>query len=220
MEVEAVVVLAVIFLFLLIYLPYRALRALYRWATGATRREWEQKCRQEREQRRREEEYERLRAAVRQATEDAKDKFRQAIISDEFPSAEILSVLRNCEDELSPCVKDLLEQMLWGHCTAWEMDYAKAVRLIEQPQRASQSESAGQVIDPNRPVTESEAFELLGVAPGCTADELSNAYRRTVTQWHPDKIETMAQELRDYATRQTARINEAYSKLKSNVVRD
>jgi len=30
-----------------------------------------------------------------------------------------------------------------------------------------------------------------------------------------DKLDTMAQELRDYATRRTARINEAYERLRS-----
>jgi len=36
-----------------------------------------------------------------------------------------------------------------------------------------------------------------------------------VSEWHPDKLDTMAQELRDYATRRTARINEAYERLRS-----
>ena len=41
-------------------------------------------------------------------------------------------------------------------------------------------------------------------------------YHRKVSEWHPDKLnETMAQELRDYATRHTARINEAYERLRS-----
>jgi curved DNA-binding protein CbpA len=35
-----------------------------------------------------------------------------------------------------------------------------------------------------------------------------------MSQWHPDKLENMAPELKDYATRQTQRINEAYQKLK------
>jgi curved DNA-binding protein CbpA len=46
-------------------------------------------------------------------------------------------------------------------------------------------------------------------------EELARAYHRKVSQWHPDKLnETMAQELRDYATRRTARINEAYHMLR------
>ena len=56
------------------------------------------------------------------------------------------------------------------------------------------------------------------MALGRTPEELADAYHRTVSQWHPDKLEMMAQELKDYATRQTARINEAYQKVKSTTV--
>jgi curved DNA-binding protein CbpA len=64
-------------------------------------------------------------------------------------------------------------------------------------------------------VAEAAAYDLLGVAPGCTPEELTAAYRRKVSQWHPDKLQTMAQELRDYAIRHTARINEAYQMLRA-----
>lgn len=49
--------------------------------------------------------------------------------------------------------------------------------------------------------------------------KLTRAYHRKVSEWHPDKLNTMAQELRDYATRRTARINEAYDRLRSSWVR-
>ncbi len=49
---------------------------------------------------------------------------------------------------------------------------------------------------------------------------MNDAYHRTVSHWHPDKLETMAPELRDYATRHTARINEAYKKLKSTTMQN
>jgi DnaJ-domain-containing protein 1 len=52
------------------------------------------------------------------------------------------------------------------------------------------------------------------VGQGCTPDELAHAYHQKMSQWHPDKLENMAPELKDYATRQTQRINEAYQKLK------
>jgi DnaJ-class molecular chaperone len=73
--------------------------------------------------------------------------------------------------------------------------------------------------DPSRPLGEPEAFALLGVGQGCTPDELAHAYHQKMSQWHPDKLETMAPELKDYATRQTQRINEAYQMLKSTTVR-
>jgi curved DNA-binding protein CbpA len=56
------------------------------------------------------------------------------------------------------------------------------------------------------------------VTPGCTPEELADAYHQKVSQWHPDKLETMAPELKDYATRQTARVIEAYQLVKSTTV--
>jgi curved DNA-binding protein CbpA len=47
---------------------------------------------------------------------------------------------------------------------------------------------------------------------------VNDAYQRTVSHWHPDKLEMMAPELREYATRRTARINEAYRLIKSTAV--
>ena len=48
---------------------------------------------------------------------------------------------------------------------------------------------------------------------------MNDAYHLTMSQWHPDKLEMMAQELREYATRRTVRINEAYQLVKSTTVR-
>jgi hypothetical protein len=64
-------------------------------------------------------------------------------------------------------------------------------------------------------VTQAEAYELLGGHPGCTREELTRAYHRKVSEWHPDKLEGMAAELKEYANRELARINEAHEKLAS-----
>ena len=52
------------------------------------------------------------------------------------------------------------------------------------------------------------------MSQGCSPEEVASAYRRKVSEWHPDKLDTMAQELREYATRRTARLNEAFQKLR------
>jgi DnaJ like chaperone protein len=58
-----------------------------------------------------------------------------------------------------------------------------------------------------------DSYRLLGAEQGCTEDELKSAYRQKVSQWHPDRLEGMAPELRQLATEQMTRINEAYEKL-------
>jgi DnaJ-class molecular chaperone len=56
-------------------------------------------------------------------------------------------------------------------------------------------------------------YQLLGVQPNCSAEELKAAYRNAVSQWHPDHLQQMAPELRQFATERLAKINAAYSRL-------
>lgn len=64
------------------------------------------------------------------------------------------------------------------------------------------------------PTSLHEAYELLGVSPNATLDEIRRAYHSKVSKWHPDKLGDVAQELRDYATAQMARLNAAYELLR------
>ena len=60
------------------------------------------------------------------------------------------------------------------------------------------------------------AYELIGVQPGCTNEELK-AYHRKVAYWHPDKFHAadIPAEMKEYASRQLAWVNEAYGILKN-----
>ena len=218
MQFEAVIV----FVFLVLYMLWAGIKAFFRWVTGETKREREEVQRQQDEDRRRDEVRKREEAAERQARADAKKQFEQAILNGQFPANEVLSVLANCDDnwdDIPTNVKEAFEELLWGSCTLRDITYGDAVRLIRQRgrigERARQrAAKAGQPAEPSRPLGEPEAFALLGVGQGCTPDELAHAYHQKMSQWHPDKLENMAPELKDYATRQTQRINEAYQKLK------
>ena len=218
MEIEAVAV----FIVLVFWLVGAGIKALFRLVTGEARREREEEQRQRQEQRKQDEERERKEAAERQAKSDAKKQFEQAILNGQFPTNEVLSVLANCDgnwDDIPTNVKEAFEELLWGSCTLRDITYGDAVRLIRQRgrigERARQrAAKAGQPAEPSRPLGEPEAFALLGVGQGCTPDELAHAYHQKMSQWHPDKLENMAPELKGYATRQTQRINEAYQKLK------
>ena len=223
MQFEAVSV----FVFLVLYMLWAGIKAFFRWVTGETKREREEVQRQQDEDRRRDEERKREEAAERQAKSDAKKQFEQAILNGQFPTNEVLSVLANCDgnwDDIPTNVKEAFEELLSGTCTLHEMTYADAVRLIRQRERIGERawQRAAKVglpdDDPSRPLGEPEAFALLGVGQGCTPEELAHAYHQKMSQWHPDKLETMAPELKEYATRQTARINEAYQLIKSTTV--
>ena len=219
MQFEAVIA----FVFLVLYMLWAGIKAFFRWVTGEAKMEREEEQRRLEEDRRRKEQREREEAAERQANAHAKKQFEQAILDGQFPTNEVLSVLANCDgnwDDIPTNVKEAFEELLTGTCTRREISYGDAVRLIRQRGRIGERarQRAGRVglpgDDPSRPLGEPEAFALLGVGQGCTPDELAHAYHQKMSQWHPDKLENMAPELKDYATRQTQRINEAYQKLK------
>jgi DnaJ like chaperone protein len=61
------------------------------------------------------------------------------------------------------------------------------------------------------------AYELLGISPKCTDTELKKAYRKQMSQHHPDKLvaKGLPEEMIDIATEKTQAIKAAYDLLKS-----
>ncbi|MGA3344523.1 MAG: J domain-containing protein [Terracidiphilus sp.] len=60
------------------------------------------------------------------------------------------------------------------------------------------------------PITTEGARLLLGVTANSTRKQIKAAYRRMVSQWHPDRLELKTDEVRQLATERMAAINEAY----------
>jgi DnaJ-domain-containing protein 1 len=59
-----------------------------------------------------------------------------------------------------------------------------------------------------------EYCALLSVKPMCGLEELTDAWRSAVKMWHPDRLDDMAPELKEFATKKLAAINTAYEQLK------
>jgi DnaJ-class molecular chaperone len=55
-------------------------------------------------------------------------------------------------------------------------------------------------------------FEVLGVAPTASTDEIKAAYRKRVRQYHPDRVEGMGFELRQIAEQKMKQLNAAYDR--------
>lgn len=70
--------------------------------------------------------------------------------------------------------------------------------------------------EPSRPAASSAMaeparwFEILQVSPDATADEIKQAYRRLIQQYHPDKVASLGVELRDLAAVRSREITAAY----------
>lgn len=58
-----------------------------------------------------------------------------------------------------------------------------------------------------------QAYRVLGLAPGATADEVRTAYRDLAQVWHPDRFPDNDR-LREKAQQNLQRINEAYTLLR------
>ena len=67
------------------------------------------------------------------------------------------------------------------------------------------------------PVTHDRACRILGVTTTSTRGEIKAAYRRMVNRWHPDRLESKAEEERQIATLKMTAINEAYRLLCSDL---
>lgn len=208
----------VIVVFLVFYLIWAGIRALWRLVTGAARREREEHQRRLDELRIEEQERKRKEQFRRQAIEHATRRFEEAIMDGRFPSDDVLEVLEDSCLQMPVNVKEATEELLNGRCSMYEMEWSDAVGRIRQHQRTQARAKArtarGVGFEASGAVSQGEACELLGVSPGCTAAEVAAAYRRRISQWHPDKLDSMADELKALATRRTARINEAYQRLK------
>jgi len=63
-------------------------------------------------------------------------------------------------------------------------------------------------------MTYHRACELLSVSQDSTGTQIRAAYRRMVSQWHPDRLEQSGERVRAFATTQMAAINEAYHLLR------
>ena len=65
-----------------------------------------------------------------------------------------------------------------------------------------------------RPVRHPQpAYAVLGIGPEATADEIKAAYRHKISEYHPDKVAHLGDELKRLAKIKSAEINNAYKEL-------
>lgn len=61
-------------------------------------------------------------------------------------------------------------------------------------------------------------YEILGLKPGASQEEIKSAYRKLVKQYHPDQY--VDNPLKDLAQEKLAEINKAYDMLKNDAGRN
>lgn len=63
-------------------------------------------------------------------------------------------------------------------------------------------------------MTDEECFAVLGLKSNATNEQIKFAYKKLITQYHPDKVANLGSELQELASKKTKEINEAYQTLK------
>ena len=113
-----------------------------------------------------------------------------------------------------------------GHCACLYVSSAAAAQaFVDIMRRAKQSSSSvlyreqssqKEASQDKAPVSEqfTDCFVVLGVAPQCTSEEVSVAYRRMAKQYHPDTVCRLAPEFRQLAEERMKQINQAYAEIK------
>jgi DnaJ-domain-containing protein 1 len=67
--------------------------------------------------------------------------------------------------------------------------------------------------EPVAPVVK-DAYATLGVLASASDEEIEQAYRRRMSEYHPDRVENAAAEIRDLAGQRAREINGAYEEIK------
>ncbi|MBP5306526.1 MAG: TerB family tellurite resistance protein [Paludibacteraceae bacterium] len=58
------------------------------------------------------------------------------------------------------------------------------------------------------------AYKILEINPSATDDEVKKAYRRMAMKYHPDKVNSLGEEMKKQATEKFRAVNEAYNHIK------
>jgi DnaJ like chaperone protein len=74
--------------------------------------------------------------------------------------------------------------------------------------------SSGGRAFPGQGRTEAQYYEILGLEPGATPEQIKSAYRKLSMQYHPDKVAHLGEEFRRVAEEKMKELNEAYQHLK------
>ena len=103
--------------------------------------------------------------------------------------------LANSDGDIATAEKQVIDQIAYSLRLS-DADYQSLVALYQKAQ------------DPNW------AYQALEISPECTDEEVKKAYRRMAMKYHPDKVASAGEEMRQKATEKFRGINEAYESIK------
>lgn len=110
------------------------------------------------------------------------------------------------------------DELLWHVCARLgfsELDYRRLRRMVEAERQFAGAAGAGGEPRPRQPSLR-DAYAVLGVSPSASDAEVKKAYRRLLSQHHPDKLVSkgLPEEMMKVAAQKTHEIKLAYEQVK------
>jgi uncharacterized membrane protein YkvA (DUF1232 family) len=91
--------------------------------------------------------------------------------------------------------------------------WASRLRKARQARSTGSSSSSREQTAPPEEEAESDPYQVLGVQPGASKEEIKAAYKKLAAQYHPDKVQHLGEEFQELAHRKFVAIQKAYDTL-------
>ena len=129
----------------------------------------------------------------------------------------VADVAMQCATHLNYSVRLQLINMLVsvaagdGHINADEIN---VIRNIARYMRVSDADLSSISAMFSTQTNPNWAYEVLELSPTCTDDEIKKAYRRMAMKYHPDKVNSLGEDVKQSATEKFRKVKDAYDHLK------
>lgn len=106
--------------------------------------------------------------------------------------------------------------MIYEMCSLMGVSDADYASIKAAYRAYTNSSSGGQQSTSQRTMTMAEAYSILEIESSATDDEVKRAYRRMAMKYHPDKVNTLGEQVRRSATEKFKKVGEAYQMIKES----
>ena len=83
-------------------------------------------------------------------------------------------------------------------------------------QKNAKTSEANPKTDASAQMNIAEAYNILEIESDATTEEIKSAYKKKLMEYHPDRVESLGQEIKELAKKKTLLINQAYELIKKN----
>jgi uncharacterized membrane protein YkvA (DUF1232 family) len=91
--------------------------------------------------------------------------------------------------------------------------WASRLKRVYQARSTRASSSRQEQTTPPEENAETDPYQVLGVHPGASREEIKGAYKKLAAQYHPDKVQHLGKEFQELAHEKFVAIQKAYDTL-------